>query len=131
MKTFFLPVLFILFILPAAPGADPIDKVADLIRKGNIQGLSKLFAADVEITFPENENIYSKAQATMILDRFFSQNKPRAVRMLHKVNSNPNYSFGVLIVDTDNGPYRIAYTLKESDGQSMIIDFRIEVEKGR
>ncbi len=131
MKTFFLPVLLILFIFPAPPGADPIDKVADLIRRGNIKELSKLFAADIEITFPENGNIYSKAQAAIILDKFFAQNKPKAVRVLHKVNSNPNYSFGVLIVDTDNGPYRMAYTLKESDGQSTIIDLRIEVEKVR
>jgi len=129
MKTFYLQSFFILFLLPSALFADPIDRVADLIRQGNIHELSKLFASSVEITMLDDENVYSKAQTELILNKFFSQNKPRTVKMLHKVNSNPNYMFGVLIANTDKGHYRITYTMQEIDGILLIIEMRIEVEK--
>lgn len=129
MKLLCLPMLLILYMAPARPVADPIDKVAELIRQGNIRELSKMFAANVEIAMQEEENVYSKVQAGLILDKFFSQNKPVSVKMLHKINSNPNYLSGVLILTTSTGPFRVAYTLKQTEGSLMLIEMRIETEK--
>lgn len=129
MKPFYLSSLIILYLFSVASFADPIDKVAELIRVGNMHELSKLFAPNIEITILNEENVYSKAQAELILDKFFDQNKPQAVKVLHKINSNPNYRFAVLIVNTDKGAYRMSYTLKETGGNLMIIDLRIEREK--
>jgi hypothetical protein len=129
MKHHYLSLFIIFCFIPVVSFADPIDKVADLIRQGNIHELSKLFAANVEIAIMGNENVYSKDQTELILDKFFNQNKPKSVKMLHKVNSNPNYSFGVLITTTDKGTFRIAYTMKETDGALLLIELRIETEK--
>ncbi len=129
MKLLHLPVLILLCVVPAFTTADPIDKVAELIRHGNIQELSKMFAASIEITMPDEENVYSKTQAGLILDKFFTQNKPLSVKMLHKVNTNPNYLFGVLILNTQKGPFRVTYTLKETGGNPVLIELRIETEK--
>lgn len=109
--------------------ADPIDVVANLIRKGDAKELSKMFAATIEITVRDEENVYSKAQAELIVDKFFNQNKPVSAKMLHKVNSNPNYLFGVLILNTINGPFRVAYTLKKVENTLALIELRIETEK--
>jgi hypothetical protein len=127
MKLLYLPLL-ILYLVPAVV-ADPIDKVAALIRQGDTNELSKIFAATVEITIRDEENVYSKTQAKLILDKFFSLNKPLSVKMLHKVNSNPNYLFGVLSLNTDGGSYRIAYTLKKAESGLALIELRIETEK--
>ncbi|MDP9079718.1 MAG: DUF4783 domain-containing protein [Bacteroidota bacterium] len=127
MKLLYLP-LFILYMVPAVV-ADPIDNVAALIRQGDTNQLSKIFAATVEITILDEENVYSKVQAKLILDKFFSQNKPLSIKMLHKVNSNTNYLFGVLTLTTAGGPYRIAYTLKKAEGGLALIELRIETEK--
>jgi len=129
MKLLYLPFLFIVTIAMSFSAADPIDKVATLIRQGNIAELSKSFADNVEVTILGNENVYSKPQAELIIDKFFAQNKPVTVKMLHKVNSNPNYRFGVLIVNTDKGVYRIAFTLKGTGSNLLLIEFRIETEK--
>jgi hypothetical protein len=131
MKLHCLPLLITLYLVPAVSFADPIDKVAELLRHGNIHELSKLFAANVEITILGDENVYSKAQAELILDKFFNQNKPKTVKLLHKINSNPNYGFGVLIVKTDKETFRVAYTLKETDANLMLINLRIETEVAR
>jgi hypothetical protein len=129
MKKLYLPLFIILTVMPALVAADPIDKVASLIRQANIHELSGLFAESVEVSILGDENVYSKVQTELILDKFFSQNKPRSVKMLHKVNSNPNYLFGVLIINTDKGSYRLAVTLKDIDGKPELIEFRLESEK--
>jgi hypothetical protein len=128
MKLFYLPLL-ILFIAPAICFADPIDKIADLIRQGNIQELSKLFASSVDITIQEEENVYSQTQAELIFNKFFDQNKLKSVNILHKVNSNQNYRFGVLLLTTTKGTFRMTVTLKETGGNLSIIELRIETDK--
>jgi hypothetical protein len=128
MKLTYLPLLFTLCLVCVFV-TDPIDKVADLIRQGNTSELSKLFAPNVEISLLGQENVYSKDQSEVILDKFFNQNKPLAVKMLHKVNSNPNYLFAVLTLTTDKGPFRVSYTLKGANGSQQLIELRIETEK--
>jgi hypothetical protein len=128
MKLLYLPLLFIV-CLTSAFTADPIDKVADLIRQGNALELSKMFAPNVEMTILGEENVYSKDQSEVILEKFFNQNKPLTVKILHKVNSNPNYLFGVLNLTTDKGTFRVSYTLKDANGSQQLIELRIETEK--
>jgi len=127
MKLLYLPLLVIFYLIPTAVG--PIEKVAELIRQGNVSELSKMFAPNVEITMQNEDNVYSKVQAGLILDKFFIQNKPISVKIFHKVNSNPKYQFAVVILNTQKGPFRITYTLKESDSSLMLIELRIEPEK--
>lgn len=128
MKFFYLQMLLFL-IVPATSFADPIDKIAELIRQGNIHELSKLFASSVDITIQEEENVYSQAQAELIFNKFFDQNKLKTVQILHKVNSNQNYRFGVLLLTTTKGTFRMTFTLKETDGNLTIIEMRIETDK--
>lgn len=125
MKKIYLPLFFMICLLPGIAAADPIDKVAALIKQGNTRELAKIFAANVEMFILSDENVYSKAQAEVVLDKFFMQNKPKAVSMLHRVNSNQNFRFGVLILTTDKGSFRVAFTLKEE----FLIELRIETEK--
>lgn len=127
MKLLYMPVLILIYLLPVTTG--PIEKVAELFRQANVAELTKLFAANVEITMQNDENLYSKTQAGIILDKFFSQNKPVSVKVLHKINSSQNYVFGVLILNTQKGPYRIAVTLKQTGGTSELTELRIETEK--
>jgi hypothetical protein len=127
MKLLYLPLLVIFYVIPTAAG--PIEKVAELIRQGNVSELSKMFAANVEIGMQSEDNVYSKVQAGLILDKFFSQNKPISVKIFHKVNSNPKYQFAVVILNTQKGPFRITYTLKDTDGTLVLIELRIEPEK--
>ena len=128
MKLLYLPLLIILYLVPAS-FADPIDNVANLIRQSNIRELSKLFAPGIEITIQGEGGVYSTAQAEVVVDKFFSENKPVAVKVLHKVNSNPGFQLGVLILTTIKGTFRIAYTLKGAEGNLKLIVMRIESDK--
>jgi len=121
--------LFIGYLLPSRSSEDPIDKIAMLIKQGNIHELSAMFAQSIEVGINGEDNVYSKTQAEMMLVKFFNDNKVRSVKMLHKVNSNSSYSLGVLIINTDKGAFRIACTLKQLDSSPALIEMRIETEK--
>jgi Domain of unknown function (DUF4783) len=129
IKLPYLSLLFILCLIPGISLTDPIDDVAGLIRRGDIHALSAMFAASVEISILNEENVYSRTQGELVLNKFFNENKPRVVKMLHRVNSNPNYYFGVILVNTDKGAYRVACTLKQADKHFELIEVRIEMEK--
>lgn len=128
-KISYLPILVLLLILPRALQAGPIERVAELIKQGNAAELAKFFASTIDVTMMETSNVYSKTQAELVLDKFFKENKPHTVKVLHKVNSNATYNYAVLILTTDKGKFRIAYTLKELDKQMVLIELRIESEK--
>jgi hypothetical protein len=114
---------------PAVWQAGPIDKIGELIKQGNVHELAKFFADNVDMAVLDNTNVYSKTQAELILEKFFKENKPLSVKILHRINSNSNYNFAVLILNTDKGQYRVSFTLKEVAKEMVIIDLRIETEK--
>jgi hypothetical protein len=129
MKLIRLLVFLCLFIFATAFQADKIDNVATFIRQGNTPELVKLCASTVEMTVMGQENTYSKRQVEDILNKFFSKNKPQHIQLLHKVNSNQKFLFGVVILKSTGGSYRIGYTLNETEGAMKIIELRIEAEK--
>jgi hypothetical protein len=129
MNLLHLPAFIILYIPHLVSLADPIDKVAELIRSGDIHELSGLFAPTIELSILDDENVYAKAQAELVLQKFFKENKPGSVKVLHKINSNPNYQFGVLIFTSDKSAFRITCTLKQSSQRLALIAMRIEKEK--
>ncbi|WPV00336.1 DUF4783 domain-containing protein [Mucilaginibacter sp. cycad4] len=129
MKLIYLPSFIFLLLLPYASSADAIDNVANLLKTGNTKELSRLFANNVEITIMEDENVYSQNQATVILDKFFARNKPKGIKLLHKINSGGNYHFGVYILSTDKGEFRVAITLKDAGKTANVVELKIEDEK--
>jgi hypothetical protein len=129
MKLKYFPLITLLFLLPLAVKADDIEKIADLIKQGNAHDLAKMFSSNVDMNILDETNVYSKAQSEMILDKFFKENKPHTVKLLHRVSSNPNYNFGVVILGTEKGKFRISYTLREINKVMVVIELRIETEK--
>ncbi|RYU91130.1 DUF4783 domain-containing protein [Mucilaginibacter terrigena] len=129
MKLRYLPLLTLLFLLPMVANADTIEKIAEYIKQANTHEIAKFFASNVDISILDETNVYSKAQSEMILEKFFKENKPVSVKLLHRINSNPNYNFGVLILTTDKGKFRVSYTLREINKVMELIELRIETEK--
>ncbi|TFF30367.1 DUF4783 domain-containing protein [Mucilaginibacter psychrotolerans] len=129
MKLKYLPIVVLLYLVPTVCLAGPIDKIAELIKQGNAHELAKYFAASVDITVVDNTNVYSKVQAEVILEKFFKENKPLSIAVLHRVNSSATYNFTVYLLNTDKGKYRVACTMKEVEKAMVVIELRIETEK--
>ncbi len=129
MKKVYLGLFLLLCAARTFATDDPVIKVAAIIRQAKITELTALMAENVEISIIEDDNTYPKSQAMGVLNKFFGQNKPLSVKILHQINSNPQYHFGVLLVNTDKGVYRVALTFKENNGIFQLIELRIEKGK--
>jgi hypothetical protein len=119
-----LPVVF----MPAQT-ADIIDRTAELLRSGNTRELASIFSSNVDMTILGDQNFYSNVQAEQVLNTFFKQRQPRSLKILHRITSNANYRYGVVILNTSNGAYRIAFSLKNVNGKFEMDELRIESEK--
>lgn len=127
----FFPVLILLthFFDPELFQGDIVDNIAQLFKSANAKEISKNFAPAVELSVNDNEDSYSKAQAEQILRDFFVKSPPISSTVVHLINTNPNYRFGVLSLATRGGKYRVAVTLKKTGNTFFITELRIEPDK--
>lgn len=127
----FFPVLILLthFAQPSLFQGDIVDNIAQLFKSANTKEISRNFAPAVELSVNDNEDSYSKAQAEQILRDFFIKSPPVNSTVVHLINTNPNYRFGVLSLITKSGKFRVAVTLKKTGNTFFITELRIEPDK--
>ena len=131
MKWLYLFLLILPLCFLSADSTDIIDKTAELIKQGDIHELASSFSSTIELTVLDEGNVYSNAQAEQILTNFFKRNQPKSVKVLHRITSNANYRFAVLILATNNGVYRTSLSLKNVNGRFELNELRIETEKAK
>ena len=117
---------FFIVQAPRAQESDIIENIAGYFRSSNTQELSKYFASTVELTILEEEDVYSKVQAEIILKDFFTKHSPSSIKTLHRLNSNPTYRLGVLSMATDNGKFRVSFSMKNTSGKFVITEISIK-----
>ncbi len=120
--------VFLLFI-KSAFAFDIIDDMANTFKTGNANEIAKYFSTMVELSVVDQEDIYSSKQATFILKDFFAKHPPISAKVIHKVTSNPNYKFGVILLTTSNANYRVSFELKSNSSKFQLSQIRIEENK--
>ncbi|MXV15839.1 DUF4783 domain-containing protein [Hufsiella ginkgonis] len=113
----------------ATTPADAADDLLALLKAGNAKEIAKSLNATVELTILTEENMYSKVQAEAILKDFFAKHQPSAVKLVHKIASNPNHRFAVVLLTTNNGIYRLSFAMKNTEGTFLVTEMRIEAAK--
>lgn len=132
MKTTFVISCLLCFfaILPVkATNADIVDDLTGLLQSSNTRELAKHFASTVELIILDEENVYSKVQAEIILKDFLYKHKPSSAKVVHRLDSNPNYRLAVVELTTENGNFRTTISLKDTGGRFLITEMRIEFDK--
>lgn len=131
MKLAYLPLLALVTLFYSSP-ADVIDKVADLLAKGSVHEMARMFATEVELTLPGiEENTYSKAEAETMLAKFIAQNKPTSAKILHRINAPAGYHFAVVELNTNKGIFRVSANFREESGNTQLVKLMIEPERVR
>lgn len=108
---------------------DIIDGLAQNFKAGNSKDIGKSFAPSLELILLDEEDVYSKAQGEQIIKDFFVKYPPTKAVVIHKINNNQNYKFGVLTLSTAKGAFRISITLKKIDKDFLVTELRIEPAK--
>ena len=123
-----LPLIFIvvgIILATSQVQAQIPDQILKSFKNGNAKALSEYFNKNVELVVLENDNVYSKAQAQQIVNKFFSSNIPESFTVLHNGDTEgAKYVIGNL--KTNNGSFRVYFLLKTSDGKNYIHQLRIE-----
>lgn len=124
----FLAVLLFVFCTTAW-AMDIYDEVSVAIRSGDAKQLATYFGSSVDLTVISQEDVYSKAQAELIVKDFFSRNPPKSFTLLHKGSSREGTVYGIGNLQSTNGKsFRTSFFLKMSSGRYMIQELRFETE---
>jgi len=105
---------------------DIISIVTQSFRTANSQDISKYFSSTVELNILTDQDAYSKAQAELIIKNFITKHPIISLKTLHRLDSNPNYRFGVLLMNTDAGKFRVSFSMKNTSGKFLITEISIK-----
>lgn len=125
----FLTLLFTSLSSSIAMQSDIIDNLSAHFKAGNAKEIASSFASSVDLIIIDEEDVYSKAQAEQILRNFFTKYAPQKSAVIHLINANPNFRFGILSLQTKNGKFRVSITMKKSNNAFFITELRIEPDK--
>lgn len=109
--------------------ADIIDDLSSYFKSSNAREIAKNFASTIELIIIDEEDVYSKAQGEQILKDFFIKHPPVKTSIFHKINTNPNYRFGVILLGTSKETFRVSVTMKKFNNSYLITELRIEPAK--
>ncbi len=123
--------ILLLFVISAVSFSftlDVIDDIATAIRSGNPKNISKFFIDNIDLKVIEQEDVYSKQQAEMILKDFFTKHAVKSYTVAHKSQPKAGSQYVIGTLETANGKFRTYFLIKTTGTQTLIQQFRIETE---
>jgi hypothetical protein len=102
-----------------------IDDVIGALRSGNTTEMSKFFDDNLELTLPDKSDSYSKAQATLILKDFFSNNGVKGFEVKHKGDQTGG-QFCIGTLQTKSGSFRTTVFMKVKNGKELVKEIRFQ-----
>ncbi len=116
------------FLFSVQVKAQITNEIILCLKTGNAKDLSAYFNQNVELVVQENDNVYSKAQAQLIVNDFFSSHNPQNFSVIHQSGKEgAQYVIGNL--ETKKGSFRVYFLLKKNDGKDYIHQLRIEKQE--
>ena len=128
MKTRVTIIVFLVSALSFAFSIDVIDDIAAAIRSGNPKNISRFFIENIDLKVIEQEDVYSKQQAEMILKDFFSKHAVKSYTVAHKSQPKAGSQYVIGTLETANGKFRTYFLIKTTGASTLIQQFRIETE---
>src|SRR6185295_452443 len=105
---------------------DVIDDIAGAIRTGNPKSISSYFIENVDLKVIDQEDVYSKQQAEMILKNFFTKHPVKTFSIAHKSVEKNGSQYIIGTLETANGKFRTYFLIKTTGGKTLIQQFKIE-----
>jgi len=125
----FLFISFFLITSSVFSEKDVYEEVSNAIRSGDSRQIATFFGSTVDLTILAQENVYSKAQAELVIRDFFSKNTPKSFVILHKGSSNEGTLYAIGNMTTiKGGVFRTSFFIRQSDGKNLIQELRFETE---
>lgn len=107
------------FAVSAFKNLSGLEDVIGALRKGNATELAKYVDDNIEISLPDKSDNYSKAQAVLILQDFFTNNGVKGFNVIHK-GDNGGSQFCIGTLQTRSGNYRTIVFMKTKNGRELV-----------
>ncbi len=99
--------------------------VIQSFQTGNVTALLPLFHTQVEIHLPEQEGIYHRSQAVMILQNFLRIHNVKSFSVLHQGRDEEGAAYFIGLCQGD-APYRVYIFQKQTPEGPVIQEIRID-----
>ncbi|MES2689533.1 MAG: DUF4783 domain-containing protein [Bacteroidota bacterium] len=127
-NNFLKPIAISVFMLFAAVAmADSFDDVVGAIKTSNSREISRFLNSSVELTINNNEGVYSKQQAEMMLKNFFAQHTFKSIAIQHR-GVSPDAKYAIANYETSQGKYRVYIFMKDGGNGLLVHELRFEKE---
>lgn len=111
--------------------ADLNDVLMLQLRAGNAKNIARYFATNVTLSILNEDGQYSKFQAEMLLESFFSKNKPGSVKLIQKITNKTNYSYYVYQLTSNKNLFRVFVKISSAKSTQTIEEFRVEKQASK
>ena len=118
--------LFILLFAPSLVGNSNLTAISQALNSGNVDELSKYFDETVEIAVLNEEDIFSKAEAKSVIQKFFKDHQPKSFSQVHQGASKGDSKYCIGNLVTGDSSYKVYLYMKEKGGKSLIQVIRID-----
>ena len=108
--------------------ADGFDDIVTALKNSNAKEVSKFFNGNVELTINDNEGVYSKQQAEMMIKNFLVNNQPKNITIQHRGSSGQSAKYAIANYETAQGKFRVYIFMKDSGSGMLVHEMRFEKE---
>lgn len=113
--------------LMAFKSPDLFKDITTAIKIGNATALSGMFSERIELRVEDKEDIYSKAQAGIMVKQFFSAHPPQDFEIIHTGSSEETAHYAIGLLQTqDELSFRVYIFIKKTDKQTQIQELKFE-----
>lgn len=102
------------------------EGIAKAIQAGDSKEIGTYFSDSVDLTLNDVEDVYSKDQAIVILNDFFSTNMPSSFSIKHEGKSKLQDHFYIGDLVAEKNSYRLTFFLKKEGESFKLKQLRIE-----
>ena len=92
-----------------------IDNIKSHLSKGDAAKISAYFSTSVQMSLPGSKGLYSKSQAKLVLQKFFTKNKAKSASIVHKGASGGGANYVIYKLVTANGSFRVQIFMKSTE----------------
>ncbi len=120
-------IFLILFTIVGTAANAQFDGISDAISSQNVTELSNFFGDQVEITTPNQDDVFSKSEATNIMKSFFATYKVTSFTLQHQGSSkgkSSEYAIGDMIASGKK--FRVFIYVSEKSGKTIIEQIQFE-----
>lgn len=116
----------LILVLFVALTAGIEDDIANAFKAGNSGQLATYFGANIDLTILDEDNLYSKTDATAKLSTFFKSHPVTNFQVLHEGEAKNGLKYVIGSLKTNKGDFRVSYYFKLAGEkcvlQKIIID---------